>query len=100
MGCTVSEKDGVVVITPSDRVYSEEAAFIRQTAMELVEQGKVRFLFDFSRVKYIDSSGLGVLIALNKRASALGGTVVIQGLKGMVGELFDLTSLNKIFTIE
>lgn len=51
-------------------------------------------------LKYIDSSGLGVLVALLKKNRSQGHRVSIKGLKPHLYKLFELTGLNAIFDIE
>lgn len=80
-------------------VYVQEATILREQLIQQVEKGLKRFVIDLSGVNYIDSSGLGVLVAIQKRAVQNGGSVTIKGLKGNVKELFELTRLTKVFTI-
>ncbi|MDR3565907.1 MAG: STAS domain-containing protein [Negativicutes bacterium] len=93
------EADEVIKIKLSGNIYSDEAAHLRETIMKYIDQGKRQFEFDFSEVMYVDSSGLGVLIAVHKRLSTDGGEVRINGLQGVVKEVFELTQLDKVFTI-
>ena len=51
---------------------------------------------DFSRVTFVDSSGLGVLIGAQRRARAGGGDVVVTNLKSSLRTVFDLTGLDKM----
>ncbi|MDR3562130.1 MAG: STAS domain-containing protein [Negativicutes bacterium] len=100
MNLKISESGGIVSIISPTRIYGDEATNICDSVMAFFEQGKHSFLFDFKHVRYIDSTGLGVLIALHMKASAKGGKVVIHGTEGSVRELFELTQLDKIFEIE
>ena len=58
------------------------------------------FLLDLEKVDYIDSSGLGVLVAINKRTLQNRGKLIIKGINGLVKELFELTRLTKVFEIQ
>ena len=51
-------------------------------------------------LKYIDSSGLGVLVTLLRKNSKEGYRVSIKGLKPHLYKLFELTGLNSVFDIE
>ena len=57
-------------------------------------------LLDLEKVDYIDSSGLGVLVAINKRTLQNRGKLIIKGINGLVKELFELTRLTKVFEIQ
>lgn len=88
-----------VYVELEGKIYVEDAAVMREKLIELTEQGKSRFIFDMQKLTYIDSSGLGVLVAIHKRAIERGGGIVVSGLQGAVKELFQLTRLNKVFEI-
>lgn len=80
-------------------IYVEEATAMREKLIEYIEKGHKRLVISMQKVDYIDSSGLGVLVAVQKRVVQHGGSVAIKGLQGMVKELFELTRLTKVFEI-
>lgn len=91
--------NGQVFVTLSGNIYVGEATVIRERLLQYVDQGLNRFVINLSEVGYIDSSGLGVLVALQKRAMQNGGGVAVSGLQGTVRELFELTRLTNVFEI-
>ncbi|QDR82784.1 STAS domain-containing protein [Sporomusa termitida] len=91
--------DNEVQVTLTGSIYVEEATAIRAKLIEYIDQGFRRFVITMQNVDYIDSSGLGVLVAVQKRAVQNGGGVAIKGIQGIVKELFELTRLNKVFEI-
>lgn len=93
----IHERDGKVIIPMPVRIFDEDAAALRELTMNLVAQDKLHFLFDFNGVRYIDSSGLSILVALHKKVHPLGGDVTIHGLEGTVLELFQITHMDKLF---
>ena len=80
-------------------LYVEDAVILRENLLSYVERGYRHYTIDLAQVDYIDSSGLGVLVAIQKRALQLGGGTKIKGLKGVVKEVFELTRLTKVFEI-
>ncbi len=96
---TVRAEDDKVMVKLDGSMYEEDAAFLRERLLEYVGNGYSRFVIDMALVDYIDSSGLGVLVAIQKRALQKGGEVAITGLKGIVKELFELTRLDKVFIV-
>ena len=48
---------------------------------------------DVSKVTFVDSSGLAVIVAAHKRVSHLGGTLRVIGATGVVRRVFELTGL-------
>ena len=88
-----------VDISMQGQLYVEEATDLREKLLREVDGGASQFHFDFSRLDYIDSAGLGVLISVQKRAASVGGQVSVSGLSGMVKEIFELTRLDRIFPV-
>jgi len=72
---------------------------VRGTLERLVENGQHRVVMDLSQVGYIDSSGMGVLVAAMKQARAAGGDVRLCALQDDVLAIFEITRLNKVMSI-
>ena len=92
-------ENGKVVVTLTGSMYVEEAAVLREKLITLMESGQKQFVIKLNHVEYIDSSGLGVLVAIQKRALQMQGGVTLVGANGLVKELFELTRLNKVFSM-
>lgn len=92
--------NGQVMVTLTGSMYVEEAAILREKLIALMETGHKEFKIKLNKVDYIDSSGLGVLVAIQKRALQIKGGVTLVGAQGIVKELFELTRLNKVFAME
>ncbi|WP_027965430.1 STAS domain-containing protein [Halalkalibacillus halophilus] len=78
----------------------EEAGVLREKMLDLIDHGKDHIIIDFTRVDFIDSTGLGVLVGIHKRIKMVNGELVIRGTKGSIRDIFELTRLNQIFTME
>ena len=61
-------------------------------------QGRCRL--DFSRLDYIASAGLGILIAVQRRLLDGGGGLVLAGLSPHLREVLDLAGFGGIFEFE
>ena len=81
-------------------IYVEDAKDLREKLVTLIDKGQKLFLFDLSQVDYIDSTGLGMLVFIQKQAQKRGGSIVLRGLHGIVKEIFELTRLTKVFEIQ
>lgn len=93
-------ENGKVVVMLTGSMYVEEAAILREKLIALMESGQKQFVIKLNHVEYIDSSGLGVLVAIQKRALQIKGSITLVGANGLVKELFELTRLNKVFSME
>lgn len=89
-----------VIVDLAGGMYVEGAEILREKLIKHMEQGHKHFVIKMASVDYIDSSGLGVLVSIHKRTSQTGGSLVISGVTGLVKELFTLTRLDKVFTME
>lgn len=89
-----------VYVTMAGSMYVDDAADFRENIIDLLAQGHKNFIFDLNKVDYIDSAGLGVVVALHKKAAQAGGLVTIRGLHGVVKDLFELTRLTQVLHIE
>ena len=78
-------------------IYVEESAEIMRKLKSLIDEGHTSFLIDFTDVDYIDSAGIGTLAAIHNRVRKRDGGVVIQGLNGLVMDMFMLTRAEKVF---
>jgi len=70
-----------------------------QTLSDLLERGNSRIVLDLHKVRFIDSAGLGELVAWKKRALERGGDVRLLRPRDRVREMFVLTTLSSIFQI-
>ena len=92
--------DNRIHIILQGTIYVEDAKEMTEKLVALIESGQTRLLIDLSLVEYIDSSGLGMLIRIQKIAVRNGGNVVLKGVQGLVRELFEMTRLTALFNIQ
>ncbi|SMC46712.1 STAS domain-containing protein [Sporomusa malonica] len=88
-----------VVVNLVGSLQGELAAQVRETMLTYISDGYCDFKVDFSNVNNINSTGLGMLVNIQKRALQQGGDIIIHGLHGTVKAAFDRTRLSKAFTI-
>ena len=91
-----------VVVVPAGRVDSSTSDAL-QTALaphlgRCAADGD-RIVLDLSRLDYMSSSGLRVLIIAAKQAKAQGGTSVACSPQPVIAEVFHITRLNKVIEI-
>lgn len=72
---------------------------IRPTLDALVEERRRAITVDLSRLRLIDSSGVGVIVSLYKRCKAFGGDVQVRGLKDQPLSIFRLLRLDRVFDL-
>ncbi len=57
-------------------------------------------VFDFSKLEYISSAGLRILLNAQKKIGAAGGSMKLVGVNDVVREVFEVTGFINILTIE
>jgi len=77
----------------------EETERLRTKVRQLIEAGRRKILLDLKEVSYIDSVGLGTLIASYTSARKEGGEVKLLHLPAGVHHLLQITRLSTVFDI-
>jgi anti-sigma B factor antagonist len=96
---TRKDPKGVLVVEVDGQLIVGNRQEFKQKVLEALEGGERRFLIDFTRTAYIDSSGLGVLVSLSKKIRDAGGDLRLAGLNDDLKTLFELTKLDTLFAI-
>ena len=72
---------------------------VKDAISDLIDKGHYNLVINLEKVRYIDSTGLGVLIGGLKRVREHGGTVNLVCTNPQIKKIFDITGLVKIFGI-
>ena len=72
---------------------------LRETLMDLVDGGYNKIVLDLSLVTFIDSAGLGELVACKKRTAERGGDIKLLQPPRRIHELLAMTLLTRIFEV-
>lgn len=65
----------------------------------IVKRKPAKVVVDLSKVTYIDSSGLAVLIEAMQNVSGYGGKFALAGLQETVRPIFEIARLDQVFRI-
>jgi anti-sigma B factor antagonist len=72
---------------------------LRERLIALVEEGARQVVVDLSRVEFLDSTGLGVLVGALKRLRGVNGDLSLVCAQERLLKIFRITGLNRVFTI-
>ena len=64
--------------------------------VELISAGVKNMIFDFSKVSFMDSSGIGVIIGRQKNVARLGGKTAVVGMNPQTRKVLELTGFKGI----
>jgi anti-sigma B factor antagonist len=81
-----------------ERLDAARCVSFKEEVKEVVSKGGHSIVLDFSRVKFMDSSGLGAVVSVLKMLTGE-RELILCGIKGMVLDLFKLTRMDRVFII-
>src|SRR3954451_9795198 len=79
---------------------SYTAPELRDAFSAIAESGQRLVTVDMGQLSYIDSTGLGVLVAALKRLREQGGELRLRNLTDQARTVFEITGLFMVFTID
>jgi anti-sigma B factor antagonist len=99
MNIHMVRKNGWIVFHLEGDLDAGSAAEIQGRFLKSLEEGENSFLLNLEKVDYLDSSGLAALVKFYKEIRARGGTMALCAVQREAMKIFQLTRLDKIFTI-
>ncbi|MBA4496006.1 STAS domain-containing protein [Paenactinomyces guangxiensis] len=91
------EKDITILVEGEIDVYT--APQLREKLLPYCQNGRT-IVIDLSKVDYIDSTGIGVLIGAYKAQRATYGKLILTGMNARLLRIFKITGLHEIIEIE
>ena len=98
MKVTLENEGQAITILPEGRIDTVTAPEL-EDAMSKIPNDSTSIKFDFSKVDYISSAGLRVLLVAQKTMKKTGGSMSIANVSPAVKEVFDITGFSDILTI-
>lgn len=94
----VQDNDILVIAVNETRIDAAVAIQFKDRMRELTKNTQRRVILDLSNVEFVDSSGLGAIVAVMKQLGAQ-QRIALCGLQPTVDKVFRLTRMNTIFAI-
>lgn len=95
-----SEVDGVTVVALDGRiVLGEEGNALREKVKALLAEGKKKIVLNVSKVTFVDSAGLGVLVASHHTAKKEGASLRLCHLDNKFQQVLQITKLMTLLGI-
>lgn len=86
-----------VISLEGDLVIGDPEAAFKKTVTRLIEEGKVQILIDCTRLRLVDSSGLGAFVRALTTTRNEGGQTKLLGVGPRLLQLLELTALGSVF---
>ncbi len=93
-----SGKIGIIEVKGS-LVGGEETDELRSAVADFVEQGTKNLIIDLSKVTYLNSTAIGVLVSTHTTFSRNGGKVKMTGINKNINNIFVITKLTLVFDV-
>lgn len=99
LSVVVREDSGLLVVDVLGELDVDRAPDLRAELEALSSGGASTVVIDLSRTAYIDSTGLGVLVAARKRAVQAGGELRLVCPEPALRKVFEITGVWEYFSI-
>jgi anti-sigma B factor antagonist len=98
MGFEIRELGDVTLIDLSGKLTRDGSELqLRAAVDELVTRGRLRIVLNLTAVPYMDSAGIGELVATRQKVAAAGGAVKLLNPLKRVYDILQLVKLDTIF---
>jgi len=91
------EGDVVILALRGNLMGDPETTEFREKVKNLVRDGFLKIVLDLSKIKWLNSSGLGALISAMATVNNNGGDMRIANVTEKIKSLFMITQLIKVF---
>ena len=96
----VRKQDNFTVIAVKGEIDLYSVKQLKEkVAFEIDDGRQARIVMDLNDVKYIDSTGLGILIGIKRRCSEKNGELLLVFESERITNLFNITGLQNVFSI-
>jgi anti-sigma B factor antagonist len=98
MKLTNREVDGVIVLEPKGKIMGgPDATMLHDMLHDLIDQNKKRVIIDLSKVEWMNSTGLGILISGLTTLRNNGGELKLACVTEKIESLLTITKLISVF---
>src|SRR5688572_7792181 len=88
----------VQVLAPAGRLDTDSSADFELAIQDLLAANAQHYVVDLSRISYVSSAGLRVLLMLGKSVERT-GSLRVAGLNPQVKQVFDIAGFTKLFAM-
>ncbi|GAE24572.1 hypothetical protein JCM9140_511 [Halalkalibacter wakoensis JCM 9140] len=90
------DSDGAIYVKLPEKILIDTSTLLKESLFPHIEREVSRITFDFSNVEIINSSGIGVLLVIQKRANLFGVKIKMDKVNSHIIELLQRTKLKDV----
>ena len=95
-----SNDKGVLVLSLFGRLTMDSEELLVERVKKVADGGARRLLVDLSGVDYVDSHGLGQMVAAHNLLGSLGGQIRFAGVSSKLQALLEMTHLPRVLHVD
>lgn len=100
MKIDITQKGNITIVSPhGDIRIGQGDVELREAFRKLLDEDHRSIVIDMSGVNFMDSAGLGEVVACHRRVTEKGGEIKLAALNPRINDLFTLTKLFLVFKI-
>ena len=99
MAVKMIPKTGATVCAIEGEIDINTSPEIKKAFDKIISKKEPKIIINFTAVTYVDSSGLATIVEILKNMRSYNGKLVLSNLSPKVKGLFEITKLDKLFTI-
>jgi len=100
MSISISRSGDTVILGVGEQLIVGNRHELKEALLDQLQRGERKFRIDFRDTRWLDSSGLGVLVSLSKKIREERGELRLVRLNEDLRTLFSLTKLDTLFQID
>ncbi len=87
------------ILDITGHIKGNEVSHFRLAIQKAIQEKKLFLVANMADVGFIDSSGVGMLITCHQDLKAAGGRLILMRLSDDIYDLFEMTSIDRLFEI-
>jgi anti-sigma B factor antagonist len=98
---SLKDHNGLIILEMEGNLVDKaEAIDIGAEVEEKLTAGENRFIIDLSKLEYMNSTGLNIILNLMNKSRDKGGEAVVAAATPRIKSLFSVTKLDSVFTMK
>jgi anti-anti-sigma factor len=99
MNITKEDLKGIIILRCEGRLDATTAPRLEDEINVLLDQERIKVMIDFSRIDYLSSAGMRLLLSMTKRLKAKKGKLSIFAIHEEVREIIHMAGFEKVLAI-
>lgn len=101
MNVKYNQKDKLLSLELTEEIDHHSAENIRRKVEnEITRHMPRKIIFDFNKVNFMDSAGIGMIVGRYKTMKMIGGDIELKNVKPSVHKIFEMSGITRIIPID